>query len=386
MKLFTYKFNSIYFSILLINIYSLKQIHHFISFKEDNYSNEYLNLYNLIISNGGYINPKLTPNEISKTNRYIITKEKIKKNELILFIPEKVLLSCIHKSVFQTCVKAYGIEEGFEYDCLVYFMTIDKLNSSSIFKPYYDYLPSFNKSDFIFDFNEEEIKMYEGIGIIDGLKNYNKFYKRALEPVKQKLKTIAKENNIKFEEILENFKYNFLLVATRNFGRPGSYCDINTMVPFLDLLNHSDKNNTYWYYEDLDEGYTLIASRDIEKNEEVTDSYGKYHNSMLYRTYGFVIPGNIYGEYIYINIDGENFTLHLDYINSTIDNMFEKLIKRKNMKFDFAKNIIIKSLNEKKSYYKNLITNRFSLKVIIKEHIDIIDKTIEIVKNFYIPY
>ena len=149
------------------------------------------------------------------------------------------------------------------------------------------------------------------------------------------------------------------------------------MVPFLDLINHSDRNNSYWYYDDLDEGYTLIAVRDIEKNEEITDSYGKYHNSMLYRTYGFVIPGNIYHEYVYVNISGESFTLCEDYLKSIIDSMFEKLVKRKNINFDDAKQIIIKDLNDKRHYYLNLKTNRYNLKVIIKEHIDLLNKTID---------
>ena len=256
-------------------------------------------------------------------------------------------------------------------------MTIDKYNLSSFFKPYYDYLPIINQSDFITDFTEEEIKSFEGIGITEGILNYNRFYNRALEPVKNKLKKFSEEKNIKFENILNNFKYNFDLVATRNFGRPESYCDINTMVPFLDLLNHSDKNNSYWYYEDLDGGYTLIAVRDIEKNEEITDSYGKYHNSMLYRTYGFVIPGNIYHEYVYVNISGESFTLNEDYLNSIIDSMFEKMIKRKLINFEEAKANIIKDLNVKRNYYLNLKTNRYSLNVIIKEHIDLLDKTID---------
>ena len=375
---FKYSINIINIIILIILLTNLtEQSTNFLSFKEEEYSKEYINLYNYIISNGGYINPKLIPNEISKTNRYIIAKEKIKKNEKILFIPDKVLISRIHKSVFQACRDAYGVEEGYEYDCIVYFMTIDKYNLSSFFKPYYDYLPIINQSDFITDFTEEEIKLFEGIGITEGIINYNRFYKRALEPVKNKLKKFSEEKNIKFENILNNFKYNFDLVATRNFGRPESYCDINTMVPFLDLLNHSDKNNTYWYYEDLDGGYTLIAERDIEKNEEITDSYGKYHNSMLYRTYGFVIPGNIYHEYVYVNISGESFTLNEDYLNSIIDSMFEKMIKRKLINFEEAKATIINDLNVKRNYYLNLKTNRFSLNVIIKEHINLLDKTID---------
>ena len=375
---FKYSINIINIIILIILLTNLtEQSTNFLSFKEKEYSKEYTSLYNYIISNGGYINPKLIPNEISKTNRYIIAKGKIKKNEKILFIPEKVLISRMHKSVFPACRDAYGMEDGYEYDCIVYFMTIDKFNLSSFFKPYYDYLPIINQSDFIFDFSEEEIKTFEGIGITDGIRNYNRFYKRALEPVKYKLKKFSEEKNIKFEKILDIFKYNFDLVATRNFGRPDSFCDINTMVPFLDLLNHSDKNNTYWYYDDLDEGYTLIAVRDIEKNEEITDSYGKYHNSMLFRTYGFVIPGNIYHDYVYVNINGESFTLNDDYLNSVIDSMFEKLIKRKKINFEEAKNNILKDLNDKRNYYLKLKTNRYSLNIIIKEHIDLLNKTID---------
>ena len=370
---FYYFFNIIILSSLIISSSSKSN---FLSFKEQAYSKEYYNLYNYIISNGGYINPKLVPNEISKSNRFIMTKEKIKKGEKILFIPDKVLISKIHKSVFKRCREAYGIGDEYEYDCLVYFMTIDKYNLSSSFKPYYDYLPSFNRSDFIFDFSEEEKEQFKGIGITEGIQNYEKFYKRALDPVKERLKKFSEEKNIKFEDIMENFKYNFDLVATRNFGRPGSYCDINTMVPFLDLLNHSDRNNSYWYYEDMDEGYTLIAVRDIEKNEEITDSYGKYHNSMLYRTYGFVIPGNICHEYVYVNISGESFTLNEDYLKSNVDSMFEKLVKRNKLDIEETQQSILKDLNDKKAYYLQLKTDRFSLKVIIKEHIDLLNKAI----------
>ena len=380
---YIYYFNIFYLWIIfIVNLSISKENTKFLSLKELKYSKEYNNLFNFIISNGGYINPKLVPNEISKSNRFIIAKELIKKNEKILFIPDKVLISRIHKSIFKHCRDAYGIEDGYEYDCIVYFMTIDNYNSSSFFKPYYDYLPTFNQSDFIFDFSEKEIKMFEGTGITEGIRNYKHFYKRALEPVKEKLKKFAEEKNIKYEDILEKFKYNFDLVATRNFGRPESYCDLNTMVPYMDLINHSDKNNTYWYYEDLDEGYTLISVRDIQKNEEITDSYGKYHNSMLYRTYGFVIPGNIYHDYVYVNISGESFTLNIDYLNSNVDSMFEKMVKRQKLNFDDAKNSILKDLNNKKSYYLKLKTNRYSLNIIIKEHIDLLDKAIEKVLNY----
>ena len=219
-------------------------------------------------------------------------------------------------------------------------MTIDKYNSSSIFKPYYDYLPKLNISDFVFSFTPEEIQIFEGTGITEGIHVYNHFVSKALEPVEQKLKNFAEKNNIGYENILEEFKTNFIMVGTRNFGRPDSIFDVNTMVPYLDLINHSDKNNTYWFYDESKGRYVLTAIRDIEKNEEITDSYGHYMNSRLYETYGFVIPGNIYHDNVYVKINGESVTLNVEFLKSKIDSMYEKLFMeclRQEKSFNFTK-------------------------------------------------
>ena len=371
-------------NIYYIHILIIIQFVFNISLEDQKYSKEYNNLYNYIVSNGGYINPKLIPNENSKTNRYIMTSQKISKNEKILYIPDKLSISQIHKLVFKKCFEAYGPEDGNDFNCLAYFMTIDNYNSSSLFKPYYDYLPLINNSDFIFDFTPKEIELYKDIGITKGINNYNKYYSQALDPVKHKLKLFSEKKGIKYEDILKNFKYNFDLVATRNFGRPGSYYDHSTMVPYLDLINHSDKNNTFWYYEDLDAGYSLIAGRDIDPNEEITDSYGPYHNSYLYTKYGFVIPGNIYHEYLDINLYGENYTLHEEYLNSIIDTIFYKLNKINELDKNEIKKYVVKNLEKKLEYYLDVKVKcqRYNLKVIIDEHIDIINKTIKKIKEY----
>ena len=69
-------------------------------------------------------------------------------------------------------------------------MTIDKYNTSSIFKPYYDYLPKINNSDFAFSFNEKEKEIFKETRIIEGIDKYEHFLNKALNPVEQKLKNI----------------------------------------------------------------------------------------------------------------------------------------------------------------------------------------------------
>ena len=356
----------IVFIFLLINISIDKSILKFLSLNEENFSKEYINLLNFIKNNGGYVNHKLIPNETSKMNRYIITKEKIYKNEKLLFIPHKISISKLNILVNKKCIDSYGFDEDFDYACLIYFMTIDKYNSLSIFKPYYDYLPKINKTNLIIDFNEKEIEMFKETGITEGIKYYNYFYNKALEPVKEKLKKFCEQQKIKYENIIEEFKYNYDLALTRNYGRPGSFYDINTMVPYLDLINHSDKNNTYWFYEDCKEGYSLVALEDIDKNKEITLSYGKYYNSLLYKNYGFVIPGNIYHEHININLCNETFDLNIDTLKNNVKDIFDTINKRKGKNINEIKEYILKDLNDRKNYYSQLNTNRYFMKVIIQ--------------------
>ena len=132
----------------------------------------------------------------------------------------------MHKSINFKCKEAYGLIEEYEYECIVYFMNIDKYNSSSIFKPYYNYLPKINISDFVFSFNEEEQNLFKDTGITEGIRRYKFFLDKALRPFEQRLKNFAKKNNIKYEKILEEFKNNFIMVGTRNFGRKDSFFDV----------------------------------------------------------------------------------------------------------------------------------------------------------------
>ena len=99
-KIYFYKFPIFSFMftfiLLLTNIKS-KKISKLLSFKGEKISKEYTNLINYIKSNGGYVNPKLFPNEISDSNRYIITKQKIQKDEILLFSPDPILISKYQK-------------------------------------------------------------------------------------------------------------------------------------------------------------------------------------------------------------------------------------------------------------------------------------------------
>jgi hypothetical protein len=102
-------------------------------------SNEYNNLITWIQKNGGFVNEKVIPDESSKYNRIMKSNKKIAKNELISFIPEKIILSSINPLLNSICRNAYGLYHTSDLECITLFITFDKFNKSSFFKPYYDY-------------------------------------------------------------------------------------------------------------------------------------------------------------------------------------------------------------------------------------------------------
>ena len=294
-----------------MNIFCIKKffilIFPFISCFSDGYNN----LYNWLISNGAFISENLIPIEQDIYNRYIITKEKIKKDEEILFIPNILTLSTLNNLVLDECnigfkefISSSSKEEkfSFDFDCLVYYLTVDMDNKNSFFKFYYEYLPQISDNNFPIYFTDDKINVLKNIELDIEIGRQKHFFNKSLTPVKDKI--------MKMKNGLEKFKKNFIYVSTRNMGRRTSFFeDVNTLVPYLDLLNHNNNFNTWFIYDEKREGFSLYAVRDIEKEEEITISYGRLNNIYLYSMYGFTIKDNIYRTNINIKIDGKKLTV-----------------------------------------------------------------------------
>ena len=314
----------------------------------------YNNLYNWLISNGAFISKKINPLEQNEYNRYIITKEEIKKDEEIIFIPTELTLSTLNNIVSDACkigfkeFNSYASKEekfSYDFDCLVYFLTIDMDNQNSFFKFFYGYFPQISENDFAIYFPEDKINILKKIELDYEIERQIHFYEKALNPVKDKI--------IKIENGIEKFKKNFIYVSTRNFERRSSFFEsVNTLVPFLDLLNHDNNYNTWFIYDEKREGFSLYAIKDIHKNEEITTSYGRLNNIYLYSIYGFTLKDNIYRSNISIKIDGKKFVLFPKVNKEYIINIIKQF---KN--FDKEKGLIkIKEALQNRLYeYKNVL-------------------------------
>ena len=217
----------------------------------------------------------------------------ISKDEVISFIPEKLVISSINYEVNPICRRAYGLYHKSDLECIIFFLTLDKNNQSSFFKPYYDYLPKLDINIFPSEYSEEKLKLYEELefDLHVGISN-------------NKLKNAFNEDEKKIENGYEEFKYNYYLVKTRNFARPESefFSDLNSCVPFIELFNHDNNYNLDWIYDNHRKGFLLKSLRNILPGEELTVSYGNETNINLFMTYGFTLNNNIYKNPIRVKI------------------------------------------------------------------------------------
>ena len=266
-------------------------------------SPEYNNLISWIRNNGGFISDKITPDESSEFNRIMLSNKTISKNELISFIPEKIILSSINPLLNSICRRAYGLYHSSDLECITFFMTLDKFNKTSFFKPYYDYLPKFDMGRAPTSFSEKKLKFYEELefDLYVGISNH-----KLQNAYNEEVEKIMEEKGIK--NPFEEFKYNYELVKSRNFARPGSdfFFDLNSCVPFIELLNHDNNYNTDFDFDEKNKGFILKAVRDINLGEELTLSYGNESNINLFVTYGFTLKNNIYKNSMRVKI-GEGY-------------------------------------------------------------------------------
>lgn len=95
---------------------------------------------------------------------------------------------------------------------------------------------------------------------------------------------------------LKMFMRARLSILTRVFQT----CDESTLVPVLDLFNHSHDQGLTWRWDPDADAMTLVADRMHEPGEELMDSYGPRSNHLLFRTYGFTQAPEVEPGFTYI--------------------------------------------------------------------------------------
>ena len=59
-------------------------------------------------------------------------------------------------------------------------------------------------------------------------------------------------------------------------------------MPFGDMFNHRYPENVKWEYNNKLHGFVLDAKTDINKDEQIFDTYGSKSNYVFFHYYGMV--------------------------------------------------------------------------------------------------
>lgn len=136
------------------------------------------------------------------------------------------------------------------------------------------------------------------------------------------------------------------------------------MIPYIDLLNHSGDQNTIWYWDDSLDAFVLVATRNINKGEELTDNYGVKTNIDLLLYYEFTIGSNPIS-ILSFNLNGVDylFNLYYDLIKlkelenkKELKEKLEKIYSHHKNKLSNIKNIYKDVMNISKFLLENLWT------------------------------
>lgn len=211
------------------------------------------------------------------------------EEEIIINVPLKCLITV--EMGKETDIGKAIIESNIELDApkhifLMIFMLIDRKNSNSFFKPYYDILPPTLKNMPIF-WTTEELGFLQGSYLLNQIDERN----QAIEDDYRAICGIVPE----FTSIcnLEEFKWARMCVCSRNFGLVANNIRTAALVPYADMLNHYRPRETKWQFDDALQGFTITTLQTIKAGAQVYDSYGQKCNHRFLLNYGFSVENNI---------------------------------------------------------------------------------------------
>jgi hypothetical protein len=90
--------------------------------------------------------------------------------------------------------------------------------------------------------------------------------------------------------------------------------DLPSLVPLVDLFNHSSDATCDWAFDSHDDVMLLTSNRVHAAGEQLWISYGMRSNPILFRTYGFTIPPRMEPSWSYVLQISKPLTVYAKYL------------------------------------------------------------------------
>jgi hypothetical protein len=260
-----------------------------------------------------------------REQRGLYSTQPIEKNKIIIKIKSKYLLE--YQKIYLE-LPIDGIEEA--NSLVAFYLTKLYFEKNEFWLNYIESLPM-NLSEFPIFWSQNELNNLKYTSFYC-LKDKNLIYH--LDSIQQDfdiIKQYNNENNI-IEDIEDEIIYDTylrfrILVGSRIFGYVKYGNETSGIVPYIDLLNHSETPNTTWYFDDDLDSFVLASTKFIAKGEELCDNYGVKNNIELLLYYGFTIKSNP-NPILSFNFDKTNYFFNL---NFNIYELNEYDFEKKNM-------------------------------------------------------
>ena len=265
---------------------------------------DFLSLLHWLLSKGWQQTTKMKLKHFPDTGRGFMANETINYGDVIVRIPKSLVITA--KTVEDSGIGELFIDNNFRVPIhlvLTTFVLFEKhLGEKSIWYRYISMLPESYSSPLFLSSTELENFPSFLTEKVDGMRN-------CIHLMFQTLLKLSDLKNCKhckklFYEIFsfESFLWAWFTVNSRvvyispqeNFHHNILLSDSNSiaMVPFLDMLNHSNNARIAATFS-LENGYELKSLVSYKKYEQVYIHYGSHDNLKLFLEYGFIIPNNI---------------------------------------------------------------------------------------------
>lgn len=215
---------------------------------------------------------------------------KIKKNDVILSVPLKLLITL--EMAFESPIGKLMMEKKLRPQLLspkhtflgTYIMQEKRKPEASFYKEYLNILPK-DITEFPVFFKDEEMSWLDGSWLKDKITDKRREIKQDYDLCCNEVPEFAQFPLQEYTEVR-------MIVASRIFGITVNGTKTDAFVPYADMLNHKRPRETSWYYSDDHEGFLIEACEDLARGAPVHDSYGKKCNSRFFLNYGFINMNN----------------------------------------------------------------------------------------------
>jgi hypothetical protein len=244
--------------------------------------------------------------------RGVISAKHIKKDDFVFLIPKHLLIT---NRTAEQLPEIKHLDNVFQNKTptekniikiavfMLFAEEFEGIMSNVDWTPYFDTLPE--TLDHIPIFWKKDLEYIRGSYLYERIRERNRLIREEYRVLK---------SNIPDFDVFRFYDYHRMrsLVSSRNFKLTINGDIVSAMVPFADMLNHSNTCQTRWSYNDQLQSYQMVAKTPISSGYEIMDSYGIKSMDSYFIYYGFVLPDS----YIRIYVKTSDFKGYINNINS----------------------------------------------------------------------